>query len=331
MKNRILILAFLLTALFAVPANAALKDRLVPIASGKVNIAVDTFIIGTHDRYIATVVRDLNEEALSDLGDTMRDVAALHGNKNLVLVEKFIFDKSAKKLSMSERVMASASDFQTPFSSEPTVDSGMQEATPGTLGEILWDKVAGPDGLGRKILGEDPAPVALSKEHKNPVDVKRYAVITKNQIGGIFLDRDSIKKTDAGCSALVVEAFDYDAEVHYGGMAMQHTHQPYVDASHAVSAYEYSFEKKAHRLLRFTKFSPDGKVIYSIKDLNLEWITADVDPALPFALLAVRANLPEKVAKPLANDLATFDAYVRESIAEAAKEQKESQDKGAAK
>jgi hypothetical protein len=329
MKNRILVSAFFLTILFAAPANAALKDRLVPITSGKVTVSVDTFIVGTHDRYIATIVRNLDEEAADEVGDTMRDMAALHGNKNLVLVEKLVLDKNAARLSMIERYMALASDLQVRLSSEPLFDSAMHEAAPGTLGGVLWNKIAGPDGLGRKILGEDPAPAALSETHKNPVDAKRYAVVSKNRIGGIFLDRDSIKKTDAGCSAVMIEAFDYDAELHFGGMAMQYTHQPYVDAHQAVSTYEYSFGKKAHRLLRFTKFSADGKVIYSIRNPNLEWITADTDPVLP-ALLVVRANLPENVATLLPDDIKSFDAYVRERIAKAAKAQEKSQDKGEA-
>lgn len=331
MKTRVLILTFLLPVLVGATAHAGLKDRLVPIASGKVNIAVDTFIVGTHDKYIATVVRDLDEEAADNIGDTMREMAALHDNKNLVLIEKLVFDRNAKSLSLIERFMAPASDLQSRLSSEPVINSDMLEVARGTLGELLWDKIAGPDGLGRKILDEDPAPVTLSGEYKKPLDEKRYAIVIKNQIGGMFLDRDSIKKTDGGCSAVIVEAFGHDAEVFFGGMAMQYTYQPYVDAFYAVSTYEYSFEKKAHRMLRFTKFGPDGKVIYSVRNSNLEWITAEADPELPFALLAVRANLPENVATLLSDDLKSFDAYVQESIAADAEAQEEAQDKGATK
>ncbi len=331
MKNRILILTFLLTGLVAATTNASLKDRLVPITSGNVNISVDTFIIGTHDRYIATIVRDLDEEALNDLGDTTRDMASLQDNKNLVLVEKFVFDKNAKRLSLLERYMADASDLQTRISSEPMMNLEMQDVAPGTFGEVLWDKIAGPDGLGRQILDEEPLPVTLSEKDKSPVDVKRYTPVIKREIGGIFLDRDSIKKTAGGCSAAIVQAFDYDAEVHFGGMAMQYTHQSYVDAHYAVSTYEYSFDKKAHRLLRFSKFSSDGKIIYSIRSPNLAWITADVDPELPLMLLILRRNLPDDVAKLLSEDLKSFDAYVQEEIEQAAKAKKESQDKEPAK
>ena len=331
MKSRIWVLAFFLVIVFSATANAAMKDRLVPITADNVKMSVDTFIIGTYNRYIATIVRDLDAEALDDLGEPMRAVAALQDNKNLALLEKIAFDKNAKRLSLLERNLVLASDLKTRLSVEPTTDTGMQDAAPGTFAEVLWNTVAGPNGLGRKILGEDPAPVAISKDDKNPVDAKRYAVVFKNQIGGLFLDRDSIKATESGCSAIIVESFDYDGELHFGGMAMQYTYQPYVDASYAVSTYEYSFVQLAHRLLRFTKFSADGKVIYSIKNPNLEWITGETDVELPFALLTLRQNLPEDVAKLMPNDIKWFDEFMRESIEKASKEQKETHNTETAK
>ena len=104
--------------LAAATANAEMKDRLVPITSGKMNIAVDTFIIGTQDKYIATVVRDYDERAVDEVGETMREMATIHGGKSLVLVEKLVLEKNARKLSMIERYMATDDALQTRLASE---------------------------------------------------------------------------------------------------------------------------------------------------------------------------------------------------------------------
>jgi hypothetical protein len=52
------ILVFLLALFLTTAANAGLRDRLEPIVvSGDVRVAVDTFIIGTEDKYVATFHR----------------------------------------------------------------------------------------------------------------------------------------------------------------------------------------------------------------------------------------------------------------------------------
>ena len=321
MKNKIFFLALLLIVSFTGTVNAAMKDRLVPITSGKMKVAVDSFILGTQDRFIATIVRDLDEESLDDIGDTMRDMAARYENKNLALVERLVFDKNAKKVGMLERYMTPADDLQTRLSIEPMPNADLLDVTPGTLGAILWDKIAGPNGLGNELLGDDPAPVQLALDTKYPTDEKRYVPIVKPQIGGMFLDKQSIATTAEGCSALILESFDYENEVHFGGMAMQYTGQAYIDASYAVSRYEFFFENLAQKRVRFTKFSADGKVIYSCRLASDEWVTVDIDPMVPYVLLTLRANLPENVEKALAKSLAGFDDFMKASIEEAKKEQ----------
>ena len=324
MNKRVPVLALFLTVFLALPVQAGLKERLVPITKGTTNMAVDRFIIATHDKYIATVVRDFTAQDAAEVGDAMREMATMRGNKDLFLVEKMIFDKNARKLTLVDRYMATADDPETRIATEVSTEIGSIEAAPGTLGGIMWDKVAGPEGLGRKILTEEPAPVALDKEHKYPVDQQRYLALGLNEIGGVFLDTRSIRKTEDGCSAQVVEVFDFDGEVHYGGLAIQHTFQPYVDASYAVTTYDFSFAEKAYRMVGFTKFSPEGKIIYSMRDPYLRWYTAELDPRLPRLILAVRASIPEKVAKDkdLAKDLASFDAFIAEAAKEGAAKQK---------
>ncbi len=167
MKKMKIILAVLLILLFAATGNAVLKDRLEPILSGKVNIAVDTFLIGTHDKYIATIVRDLDQGTVDDFTFTMREMLSLHSPDSLALVEKQIFDKNAKRFSLAERYLVLKSDFQTRLTTEPLIHSDMQEVEPGSLEEFIWDKIAGPDGLGIKILGDDPKPVLLDQKYKN--------------------------------------------------------------------------------------------------------------------------------------------------------------------
>jgi hypothetical protein len=318
MKKSIGILAFLLALAFATTGQASLlKDRLTPIGPDKVNIALDTFIIGTHDRYIATIVRDLDEEALGALSEPMREAAGLHNKGSLVLIEKIVFDKNARRLTLVERYLAFAGDFNVRPAAEPVLTPHMQEAALGSLGEFLWDKIAGPGGLGRVILGEDPAPVALSEPYRYPLDQERYAIVTKQEFGGIFLDKSSIQKIDTGLSATLIQSFDAESELHFGGLTMQYTHQPYADALYVVVGNEYCFERKVHRPVRLTMFGPGGKAIYSIRHANHAWIGVDQDPLLPFALLSLRRNLPGDIEKLLADDLAAFDAFVQESIAEA--------------
>ena len=147
---------------------------------------------------------------------------------------------------------------------------------------------------------------------KSPADAERYAGIVKRSVGGIFLDKDSIRITDDGCSALTVETFNYDAEVHYGGMVSQYARQPYVDASYAVTACEFSFGKKAYRQLRFTVFGLDDKIIYSVKIHNSIWGSEDLDPMTLILLDAVSKNLPEDTRQLLSDDVKSFEEHMQE-------------------
>ena len=296
------VLALLLTLLVATTGNASLRDRLEPILSGDLNIAVDTFIVGTHDRYIATIVRDIDDEVIKDLSATTSEMIINYDKDKLVVIEKQVFDKNSKKYSLAERSLALKPDLQAVIAALPLINSDMMEITPGSIQELIWNGVAGPDGWGAKILSEYPEPVILSID-KSPADTKRYAVIAKNTIGGIFLDKESISKTEAGCTARVIEAFNFDAEVHYGGMVMQYAYQPYVDAIYAVTNFEFSFEKRAFRQLRFSVFDRDGKIIYSVKLPNNMWITEDLDPNVNVLLNILSVNLPEDISVLLSRDI----------------------------
>jgi hypothetical protein len=324
-ENMKKILAFLLTLLFAATGNAGLRDRLEPILSGDLNIAVDTFIIGTHDKYVVTIVRDIDYEVIRDLSTTMTEMINNYENDKLAIIEKQVIDKNSKKFSLAERTLTIKSDLQIVLASEPLINSDMEEIELGSLQELIWNKVAGPNGLGAKILSDYPEPVNLSRD-KSPVDTKRYVDIFRNDIGGIFLDSESMKMTDVGCSALIVEAFNFDAEVHYGGMVTQYAYQPYVDASYAVTNTEFSFEKKAYRQLRFTVFSRDGKVLYSVKMPDTMWITEDLEQNAPFMLYFISRNRPHDISELLSEDVKTFDEYVRERIESARKMQQELQE-----
>lgn len=318
-------LAFLLTLLITTTGNASLRDRLEPIISGDLNIAADSFIIGTHDKYIVTIVRDIDNEVLSDLTSTTSEAINNYDHDKIVFIEKQILDKNSKRYSLIERSLAIKSDLQAIIASEPLINSDMMEIEPGSIQELIWNGIAGPDGLGIKILSEYPEPVTLSLD-KSPTDTERYADIAKNVIGGVFLDKESIKKTDAGCSALIVEALNFDAEVQYGGMVMQYSYQPYVDAHYAVTTSEFSFENKAFRQLRFSVFDREGKIIYSVKMANTMWVTEDIDPNAPFLLLALRYNLPDNISEQLSDDIKSFDMFVKERIEEAQKIQREAQE-----
>ena len=304
------LLVSLLVIAFATRGNADLRDRLQPILSGDVNIAVDTFIIGTHDRYIAAIVRDIDHEIIRDLSMSMTEMLNNFDRGDLVIIERQVFDKNSKKFSLAERKLVLKSDLQTTIAFEPLINSDLKEAEPGSTEELIWNGVAGPDGWGIKVLSEYPEPVELSHD-KTPVGAG-YVGIIKRDIGGIFLDRDSIKITDEGCSALTVETFNYDAEVHYGGMVTQYAHQPYVEASYAITASEFSFEKKAYRQLRFTVFGLEDQIIYSVKIANPIWETEDQNPFVPFLLSAIIVNLPEDVSELLSNDIKAFEEHMKE-------------------
>ena len=316
------VLAFLLTLLFAGTGNAALKDRLEPILSGDLNIAVDTFIIGTHDKYVATIVRDIDYEVMRDLSVTMSEAINNYDNDKIAIIEKQILDKNSKKYSLAERSLVIKSDLESALVSEPLINSDMEEIAVGSLQELIWNAVAGPNGWGTRILSEYPEPVTLSLD-KYPIDRKRFVDIARRDIGGIFLDTESIKTSPGGCSALIVETFNFDAEVHFGGMVMQYAYQPYVDASYAVTTTEFSFERKAFRQLRFTVFGLDDKIIYSVKMNNNMWVTEDINPSTPFVLDVVGNNLPEDVYEPISKDVKLFEEYVQERIEEAMKMQQE--------
>ncbi|MCL1875764.1 MAG: DUF1635 domain-containing protein [Synergistaceae bacterium] len=318
-------LAFLLTLLVAATGNASLRDRLEPITTGGLEIAVDTFMIGTHDKYIVTIVRDVDDEVIRDLTSTTTEMINNYETDKLVAIEKQVLDKNSKKYSLAERSLAIKTDLQAVIASEPLINSEMIEIAPGSVQELIWNAVAGADGLGNKILSDYPAPVTLSLD-KQPADEERYVSIVRNIIGGVFLDKESIKKSDEGCIAQIVEAFNFDAEVHYGGMVMQYAYQPYVDAHYAVMTSEFSFEKKGFRQSRFSIFDRDGKIIYSVKIANMMWVTEDMDPNVPFLILALRHNLPENVLELLSDDIKRFDEFVKEKIEESQKMQREAQE-----
>jgi hypothetical protein len=295
---------------------------LEPILSGDLNIAVDTFIIGTHDKYIATIVRDIDDGVIHDLSSTTSEMITNYDHDKIVVIEKQVFDKNSKKYSLVERNIAIKSDLQAIIASEPLINSDMMEIPPGSIQELIWNGVSGPNGWGSKVLNDYPEPVALSLD-KYPVDENRYVSLLKNVIGGVFLDLESIKKTDSGCTAQMVEAFNFDAEVHYGGMVMQYAYQPYVDAYYAVTNSEFSFEKKAFRQLRFSVFGRDEKVIYSVKMPNDTWIMEDLDPNVPLLLTTLRKYLPDNIKELLSDDIKSFDEFVQSKIEEAQKMQQD--------
>jgi hypothetical protein len=213
-----------------------------------------------------------------------------------------------------ERKLVLKSDLQTPLASEPLLNSEMAEAEPGSSEELIWNGVAGPDGWGTKILSY-PKPVLLSDD-KSPIDVNRYIPIVRHEIGGLFIDKESIEGSQDGVTALGVQAFHYDGELQMGGMVMQYASLPYVDAIYAVNTSDYSFSKKAMRQMRFTIFGPGNEVIYSVKIANPIWENADMNPMVIHTLMGISDNLPENLHSALSADVKDFSEYVRKKIEE---------------
>jgi hypothetical protein len=313
MKNKLL--AFLLILLFVAEGNAGLKERLEPILSGDLNIAVDTFIIGTQDKYVASIIRDIDDDIVKDLTMTLADVLNSYDRNTLALIEKRAFDKNSKKISLVERKLALSSDLQTSLASLPLLNSALVEVEPGSMEELIWNGVAGPDGWGMKILSGYPKPVLLS-DYKWPVDIDRYIPIVKNEVGGFFIDKNSIEIAVDGCTALAVQAFNYDGEMQMGGMIMQYTLQPYEDAIYAISNYDYSFSKKVMRQTHFTVFGPEDKIIYSVKLANPIWEDVDMNPMTMPSLGLISENLPEKLYEALSADVKEFVSYARKRYEE---------------
>jgi len=313
MKKKVF--ALILILVFCKEGNASLKDRLEPILSGDINIAVDTFIVGTHDKYVATIVRDIDDEIIKDLTMTLSDVINTYDRNDLTLVEKRIFDKNSKKISLADRKLMLKSNLETPLASEPLLNSEMEEVKPGSVEEIIWDGVAGPDGLGEQILSDYPKPVLLSAD-KWPDDINRYIPIVRNEVGGLFIDRESIEGSEDGCTALAVQAFHYDGELQMGGMVMQYASLPYEDAIYAITASDYSFSKKAVRQTRFTIFGPEDKIIYSVKIANPIWEDVDMNPMSMPSLGILSENLPENLQSVLSADVKEFVGFARKKYEE---------------
>ncbi|MCL1874880.1 MAG: hypothetical protein FWF87_01315 [Synergistaceae bacterium] len=318
--------AILLTLLFASVGNAALRDRLQPILSGDLNIAVDTFIVGTQDKYVATIVRDIDDEVINDLTITLKDMLYAYDRSDLALVEKRVFDKNSKKISLSDRAMALKINLDTPLASEPLLQSELEEVAPGSAEEIIWDGVAGPDGWGTKILSDYPKPVQLS-EDKWPKEADKYIPIALEVVGGLFINRDSIEIAPDGCTATAVQAFDGEWEMQMGGIVMQYTRQPYEDAIYAVIDSDYSFSKKAIRLTRYTVFGPNDKIIYSVKIAEPTWEDVDMNPMTMPSLGLIGENLPEELYSVLSADVMEFVEYAREKYDEIMKNLPPEEDK----
>lgn len=300
----------LLVLLIASSANASLRDRLQPISSGDLNIAVDTFLIGTQDKYIATIVRDVDNEVEEDLTMTLKDMLNVYDRSDLALVEKRVFDKNSKKISLVDRKLALKSDLQMPLASEPLLQSELEEIKPGSAEESMWNGVAGPDGWGVKILGDYPKPVQLS-EDKWPVNIDKYIPVVRNVVGGLFIERDSIKAAEDGCTATAVQTFHYDGEMHMGGMVMQYTLQPYEDAIYAVITADYSYTKRAVRQTRYTIFGHNDVIIYSVKIATPLWEDVDMNPMTMPSLGILSENLPEDLYTVLSADVKDFAEYAK--------------------
>jgi len=308
-------LALLLIFLFAAAGNAEIRERLETIISGDLNIAVDTFIVGTHDKYVATIIRDIDEGILRDLTMTMADYINNYDKSELAVVERRFFDKNSKKISLVERSLVLKSDLHARLASEPVINSELEDVEPGSVEELIWNGVAGPDGWGKKILSDYPKPVSLS-ENKWPTEMDKYIPVMRNEIGGFFIEKESIEASPDGCTALAVQPFSYDGEMQMGGMVMMYTKLPYEDALYAVSTADYSYTKKAMRQTRFTIFGPGDKIIYSIKTANPMWEDVDMNPLTMPSLGLISENLPEELYSALSADIKEFVEYARIRYAE---------------
>jgi hypothetical protein len=307
--------ALLIVFFLATMSSAGLQDRLEPIViSGDAYISVDTFIIGTEDKYIATIVRNV-PEAFSDEDFTMNETLLQYDKDDLSLVEKMVFDKNTKRIALLERSLFLAKELIAPVVVEPGINSDYKRVQPGSVEELMWDGVAGPDGWGVKLLSDDPNPVALSGD-RCPIDTKRYVPVAKKAIGGIFLDKESVTGIEGGCKALFVESFDPDAEMYYGGMVMQYAEQPYVGALYAVTGTEFSFSRKAARQMRYTIYGLDNKVIYSVKIASPMWDDGSVNPMNLDIIEVLASNMPEDLYSVMSADVEAHRSFARDKIEE---------------
>ena len=209
---------FLLVLLLATTSSAGLKDRLEPvITSDDVQVSVDRFIIGTEDAYVATIVKTIGDEEIADMRFPMQEMLNKYDRKDLLLIERYVFSKNAKKMALIERNLVLEADPQAVISSEPVATNVDFLPISGDFPEeTLWTRLAGPGGLGEAILGDEPKPVLLSSD-KSMSDTDRYVPIVKKEIGGIFLDKEDMKRTNEGCTARIVESFTFRGEVFFGG------------------------------------------------------------------------------------------------------------------
>jgi hypothetical protein len=137
-----------------------------------------------------------------------------------------------------------------------------------------------------------------------------------NAIGGVFLDKESIKSIENGCSALFIETFNPDAEMYYGGMVMQHASQPYVGALYAATGSEFDFSRKAVRQMRYTIFGLENEVIYSVKIANPLWDDGSMNPMNLYVVELLTANLPEDLYSAISADVRAYREYARLRIEE---------------
>lgn len=303
--------ACLLVFLLATASHAGLKDRLEPIVSSGNNthIFVDTFIIGTEDLYVARLVRRIGPEEIADMRFTMLEMLGKYDKDSLILIERYLLDKKTKKMALMERNMALNDNPETIISSEPMLNADLLAVTAGSTNEKIWTAVAGPKGVGRRILSDEPKPVVLSAD-KTVKDGKRYATIARGEIGGVFLDRQSIRKSEHGVTAVTVETYGVDEEVQIGGLVHQYAGLPYKDAVYAISTSEYSFARRAFRQLRFTVFGRNQDILYSVRIANPTWATDGMNPLTTPLLRGVAENMPGKLAGELSSDIKTFNGHV---------------------
>ena len=302
--------ALLCVLLLATISDAELRHRLESIvAPDGVNVAVDRFIIGTEDKYIATIVRSV-PDAFDETDFAMNDALLQYDKDDLSLIERMVFDKNAKRIALLERSLVLGEDLITAIVVDSGINSDFAEAQPGSIEELIWEGVAGPDGWGTRLLSDDPRPVLLSGD-RIPIDTKRYIPAVINAIGGVFLDKESIKRTENGCIALFIESFNPDAEMYYGGMVMQYASQPYKGALYAATGSEFDFSRKAVRQMRYTIFGLDYAIIYSVKIANPLWDDGSMNPMNLFVVELLTTNLPEDLYSAMPADINAYREYAR--------------------
>ena len=276
-------------------ADPDMTSRLAVIAESDAGeILVDQFINGTEDYYIATVVRPIPSVNEDDLTREMIDFIEKYEDISDIFIRELNAYSKKEQGSMSlNRSLVKKPYYESSIYSESNSNPQIVLLKDGAIDKVIWEAIAGEEGIGYIMLSDDHEPVELS-EKKEIIDAERYSLATRKDGMGVYVDRDSFIKTSNGYIAWIIEPIPERLEDVWGELISEMTGMPFQKADVMMIKAEFDFSKPVCRTLRYVYYGKDKRIIYSSVSVSPEELNVSEDIILNAMYNHVRDIAPVK-------------------------------------